>query len=87
MPGVLIIEAIAQVGAVVVLSEESNKGKLPYILGIEKARFRRPIYPGDRMDIRVDVVNLHKRYGKLHGEVRVDGQLAAEADILFGTPE
>lgn len=86
MPGVLIIETIAQVGAVLILEKEDNRGKLPYIFGIEKAKFRRPVYPGDRLDISVNIVNLHKRYGKLHGEVSVDGKLAAEADIIFGTP-
>ncbi len=86
MPGVLIIEAIAQVGAVLILSKDGNKGKLPYIFGIEKAKFRKPVYPGDRLDISVNIVNLHKRYGKLRGEVSVDGKLVAEADIIFGTP-
>jgi len=85
MPGVLIIEAIGQVGAVLILSDENNRGKLPYIFGIEKAKFRRPIYPGDRMDILVEIVNLHRRYGKLRGEVFVDEKLAAEAEIMFGT--
>jgi len=86
MPGVLIVETIAQVGAILILSDEKHKGKLPYIFGIEKAKFRKPIYPGDRMDISVEIVNLHKRYGKLRGEVRVDGQLATQAEIIFGTP-
>ena len=87
MPGVLIIEAIAQVGAVLVRSKARHKGQLPYLLGIEKARFRRPIHPGDRMDIAVDVLNLHKRYGKFRGKVTVDGKLAVEAEIIFGAPE
>jgi 3-hydroxyacyl-[acyl-carrier-protein] dehydratase len=86
MPGVLIIEAIAQVGAAIFLSEEDHKGKLPYIFGIDKAKFRRPVYPGDRLDISVQIINLHKRYGKLRGEALVDGELAAEAEIVFGTP-
>jgi UDP-3-O-[3-hydroxymyristoyl] N-acetylglucosamine deacetylase/3-hydroxyacyl-[acyl-carrier-protein] dehydratase len=86
MPGVLTIETIAQVGAILILSDEEHKGKLPYIFGIEKAKFRRPIYPGDRMDISVEIVNLHKRYGKLRGEVSVNGKLATQADIIFGTP-
>jgi UDP-3-O-[3-hydroxymyristoyl] N-acetylglucosamine deacetylase/3-hydroxyacyl-[acyl-carrier-protein] dehydratase len=87
MPGVLIIEAIAQVGAVLILSKKDYKAKFPYILGIEKARFRKPIYPGDRMDINVSIINLHKRYGKLRGKVMVDGKLAAEAEIIFGAPQ
>jgi UDP-3-O-[3-hydroxymyristoyl] N-acetylglucosamine deacetylase/3-hydroxyacyl-[acyl-carrier-protein] dehydratase len=86
MPGVLIIEAMAQVGAVLILSKPGHEGQLPYLLGVEKAKFRKPIYPGDRMEIRVNIVNLHKRYGKLRGEVRVDGALAAEAEIICGAP-
>ncbi len=86
MPGVLIIEAIAQVGAVLFLTDEAHKGKFPYIFSIEKAKFRKPVYPGDRMDIVVDIVKQHKRYGKLRGKVLVDGKLAAEAEIVFGTP-
>ena len=87
MPGVLIIEAIAQVGAVLILSKRESKVMLPYILGIEKAKFRKPIYPGDQMDIKVNIIHLHRRYGKLRGEVAVDGKLVAEAEIIFGTPE
>jgi UDP-3-O-[3-hydroxymyristoyl] N-acetylglucosamine deacetylase/3-hydroxyacyl-[acyl-carrier-protein] dehydratase len=86
MPGVLIIETIGQVGAILILSDEEHRGKLPYIYGIEKAKFRKPIFPGDRMDISVEIVNLHRRYGKLRGEVSVNGQLAAQADIIFGMP-
>ena len=86
MPGVLIIEAIAQVGAVLFLTDEAHKGQFPYIFSIEKAKFRKPVYPGDRMDIVVDIVKQHKRYGKLRGKVLVDGKLAAEAEIVFGTP-
>ncbi len=86
MPGVLIIEAIAQVGAALFLSEEDHKGKIPYIFGIDKAKFRKPVYPGARLDISVQKVNIHRRYGKLRGEARVDGELAVEAEIMFGTP-
>ena len=86
MPGVLIIEAIAQVGAVLFLRDGNHKDKTPYLFGIEKAKFRKPIFPGDRMDIAVEVINLHKRYGKLRGSVSVNGKLAAEAEIIFGTP-
>jgi len=86
MPGVLIIEAVAQVGAVLLLSKAGLEVKRPYLLGIEKAKFRKPIYPGDRMEIAVEIINLHKRYGKLRGEVWVDGSLATTAEIIFGTP-
>ncbi len=87
MPGALIIEAMGQVGGVLVLTKTKSEGKLPYILSIEKAKFRRPIYPGDRMDIEVHILRLHRRYGKLRGEAKVDGKLAAEAEMTFAMPE
>jgi UDP-3-O-[3-hydroxymyristoyl] N-acetylglucosamine deacetylase/3-hydroxyacyl-[acyl-carrier-protein] dehydratase len=86
MPGVLIVEAIGQMGAILVLRHMGREGKLPYLLGIEKAKFRKPVYPGDRMEIMVKIVNLHKRYGKLRGEVRVDGALTTEAELTFAVP-
>lgn len=86
MPGVLIVEAIGQLGAVLVLKHFAREGNLPYLLGIEKAKFRRPVYPGDRMEIMVKIINLHKKYGKLRGEVRVDDKLSAEAELTFAVP-
>ncbi|MBI5116384.1 UDP-3-O-[3-hydroxymyristoyl] N-acetylglucosamine deacetylase [Candidatus Poribacteria bacterium] len=87
MPGVLIIEAMAQVGAVLILTRVGKLGKLPFLMSIEKAKFRKPIFPGDQMDIRVEVIHLHKKYGRLRGEVRVGGSLASEAEITFGTAQ
>jgi beta-hydroxyacyl-ACP dehydratase FabZ len=87
LPSVLTIEATAQVGAVLVLTATGSEGKLPHILSIEKAKFHKPIYPGDRMDIEVKVVRAHKRYGKLRGEVRVDGVLVTETEITYMMPE
>ena len=87
MPGVLIIEAIGQLGAILVLKRTKGEGKLPVLVGVEKAKFRRPIYPGDQMEITVKVVNLHKKYGKLRGEVRVGGKLTTEAEITFAAPK
>lgn len=86
MPGVLILESMAQVGAVLVLAKSDTVGQLPYLSGIEKTKFRRPIYPGDRMDIEVRMTHFHKKYGKFRGTVKVDGQLAAETEITFAMP-
>ena len=83
MPGVLIIEAIAQVAAVLVLREiPDREKKLVYFSGIDKARFRRPVIPGDRLELVVEVLRLKPRLGKLRGEALVDGIRVAEAEIL-----
>lgn len=83
MPGVLIIEAIAQVAAVLVLSEiPDREKKLVYFSGIDKARFRRPVIPGDRLELVVEVLRLKPRLGKLRGEAFVNGTRVTEAEIL-----
>lgn len=83
MPGVLIIEAIAQVAAVLVLREiPDREKKLVYFSGIDKARFRRPVIPGDRLELAVEVLRLKPRLGKLRGEAFVNGTRVAEAEIL-----
>ncbi len=87
MPGVLIVEAIGQLGAVLVLRRIAKQGKLPYLVGIERAKFRKPVRPGDRMEITVKLVNFHRQFGKLRGEVRVDGKLTTEAELTFAVPQ
>jgi beta-hydroxyacyl-ACP dehydratase FabZ len=83
MPGVLIVEAMAQVGAVLLLSSiPDREKKLVYFAGIDRARFRRPVIPGDVLTMTLTVVNLKSRTCKMHGRATVDGQVAAEADIL-----
>jgi 3-hydroxyacyl-[acyl-carrier-protein] dehydratase len=83
MPGVLIIEAMAQVGAVLLLSGMPDRDqKLVYFTGIDGAKFRRPVVPGDVLRMTLTVTNLRSRACRMHGEATVDGQLAAEADIL-----
>lgn len=82
MPGVLIIESMAQVGGVLAYkSSKENEGKLVFFLGIDKAKFRRPIYPGDQLRIEVRVIRERPPYWKLKGEAHVDGQLSAEAEL------
>jgi 3-hydroxyacyl-[acyl-carrier-protein] dehydratase len=82
MPGVLVIEAMAQAGAVLMLSEmEDRHSKLAVFTGIEGAKFRRSITPGDQIRIEVDVVSFRSRAGKMAGKALVDGKLACEATL------
>lgn len=83
MPGVLTIEALAQVGAVAVLSLPQYQGQLVYFAGIDNARFKRPVTPGDTLRLEVQVEKLRGRIGKAHGIATVDGLLVAEADLTF----
>lgn len=83
LPGVLQCEAIAQLGAYVVLMDDNFAGKLPLFGGIDKARFRRQVLPGDRLDLRIDVTRMSARAGKATGRATVNGQLACSADLLF----
>src|SRR5467141_1248253 len=83
MPGVLILEAMAQVGGVLILSQiENAKDKLVYLTGVDKARFRRPVVPGDQLVFTVEVLTVKSKLIKARGEARVDGQLCAEAEVL-----
>ena len=83
MPGVLIVEAMAQVGAVYALNQiENHESKLVLFSGIDNARFRRPVVPGDTLTLTVTPLRVGGRVQKMHGEAHVEGQLAAEADIM-----
>jgi UDP-3-O-[3-hydroxymyristoyl] N-acetylglucosamine deacetylase/3-hydroxyacyl-[acyl-carrier-protein] dehydratase len=83
MPAVLIIEAMAQTGGVLLLSTvDDPAGKLVYFMGIDNAKFRRPVRPGDQLRFELTLVKLKNRICKMHGEAYVDGQLVAEADLL-----
>ena len=83
MPGVLIIEAMAQVGGVLLLSEiEDRSEKLVYFMGIDDARFRRPIVPGDQIRFELEVLKRRSSTCKLKGVALVDDQVAAEATVL-----
>ena len=83
LPGVLMCEAIAQLGAVAVLSDERYAGRLPLFGGIDKARFRRQVSPGDTLELSIEMTKLSARAGRGRGGARVDGALAAECDLLF----
>jgi 3-hydroxyacyl-[acyl-carrier-protein] dehydratase len=85
MPGVLVIEAMAQAGALLLLQEvEERQGKLLYFTGISEAKFRRPVVPGDQLRFEIDVLRIRSGHSKLSCKALVDGQLAAEA-VLSST--
>ena len=83
MPGVLIIEALAQAGAILLLSHEQYQGKLAYFAGIDKCRFKRQVVPGDQLLLSVDVLKLKGPVGKAKAVATVNGELAATAEIMF----
>ncbi len=84
MPGVLIVESMAQVGGFLVFMGLPNReNKLVYFMGIESCRFRKPVVPGDQLRIEIDVIRVKTRVGKLKGKAYVDGNLTAEAEIMF----
>jgi UDP-N-acetylglucosamine acyltransferase len=83
MPGVLILEAMAQVGAVIALKMPENEGKLVYFAGIDQVRFRKPVVPGDQLRIEVEALKMKGTIGKLKCSAKVDGDIAAEGEILF----
>jgi len=83
MPGVLIIESLAQVGAVAILSQKENKGKLAYFAGINKAAFKRKVVPGDCMKLEVEIIKKKGLFGLGRGIATVDGQIAVKSELLF----
>ena len=83
MPGVLIIEALAQLGAVAVLSKEENKGKTAYFAGINKARFKRKVVPGDTLSLKVSIIKVKGPIGIGKAEAFVDGKLCCAAELMF----
>ncbi len=83
MPGVLQIEALAQVGAILALREfEDRSQKIPFFSGIDKARFRRPVFPGDTLVLEVTAIRIGSRVQKMQGVAKVDGHITAEAEIM-----
>jgi 3-hydroxyacyl-[acyl-carrier-protein] dehydratase len=83
LPGVLMVEALAQMGGIAVLCDERYAAKLPLFGGIDRARFRRQVLPGDTLELEVTVGQLSGRAGKGHGRAHVGGDVACEADLLF----
>ncbi|WP_042357744.1 3-hydroxyacyl-ACP dehydratase FabZ [Bacillus rubiinfantis] len=87
MPGVLIVEALAQVGAVAVLKKEENRGRLAFFAGIDGCRFKKQVKPGDQLRLEVEMVRLRGPIGKGKAVATVDGELVCEAEITFALGE
>jgi 3-hydroxyacyl-[acyl-carrier-protein] dehydratase len=89
LPPTILTEAIAQVGAVLILAKPENRQRLPFFAGIERVRYRRPVRPGDVVEIEVFVVRLRSRMGLLKGIARVDGKRAVDGTMTFalGPPQ
>jgi len=83
MPGVLILEAMAQVGGVLLLSMTGNEGKLAYFGGMDKVRFRNPVHPGDTLIMEVEILKTKGNAGKVRAAARVNDKLVAEGEFLF----
>ena len=86
MPGVLMVEALAQAGAVAVLSLPEYPGKLALFAGIDDCRFRRTVLPGDQLVLKVELEKLRGMFGRAHAVASVDGETAVEATISFVIP-
>ena len=87
MPGVKMVEALAQAGAVAVLSEEENRGKLALFAGIDDVRFKRIVRPGDTLDLRCEISRLRGPIGRADAEATVAGELACRGTLTFALVE
>lgn len=83
MPGVLIIEMMAQVSGVMLLALPEHKGKLAYLAGVDKARFRKPVLPGDTIIAEVSLIKARGTIGFVKAEAKVDGVVVCEAELMF----
>lgn len=83
MPGVLIVEAMAQVGGVMMLAPEENRGKIAYFLAADNVKFRKTVIPGDQLVLDVKAGRIKSRTGQVHAKALVDGKVVAEADLMF----
>ena len=83
LPPTILTEAVAQVGAIMILAKPENRQRLILFLGIERVRFRRPVHPGDVVEIEARVLRLRSRMGRLKGAARVDGKIVVEGTMTF----
>jgi 3-hydroxymyristoyl/3-hydroxydecanoyl-(acyl carrier protein) dehydratase len=81
MPGVLQIEAMAQVGAILLMDMPENRDKIPYLMSLDKVKFRRPVYPGDQLRLEIQVLRLRSRMSACLARALVEGELCSEAEI------
>ncbi|WP_027703054.1 3-hydroxyacyl-ACP dehydratase FabZ [Metaclostridioides mangenotii] len=87
MPGVLIIEALAQVAAVAMMSMEENKGKLGVFAGIDNVRFKKEVRPGDTLTLEVEVISIRRNIAKVTAKAHVGEELACKGDLMFALVE
>lgn len=83
MPGVLVVEAMAQTSCVLFLAHPERSGKLAYFMSINDAKFRQPVYPGDLLELQIEVLRAREKGGKVKGNAYVNGRLVAEAEFMF----
>jgi 3-hydroxyacyl-[acyl-carrier-protein] dehydratase len=83
IPGVLIVEALAQVSAIVMLTKEGNQGRLGLLAGIDKCRFKQQVKPGDQLSLEVEITRLRGHIGKGKGIATVGGELVCETELIF----
>ena len=89
LPPTILTEAVAQVGAILILAKPENRQRLPFFAGIQRVRYRRPVYPGDTVEIEALVLRLRSRMGLLKGVARVNGERIIEGTMTFalGDPQ
>lgn len=83
LPPTILTEAVAQVGAILVLAKPENRRRIPFFAGIERVRYRKPVHPGDVVVIEARVVRLRSRMGLLKGDARVNGEVVMEGTMTF----
>ena len=85
MPGVLIAEALAQVGCIMMYTENDQvSGKIPLLMGLNNFKFRKPVVPGDQLVMEVELLKIRRGFGKIKGYAKVEGTIVAEGEITFG---
>ncbi len=83
MPGVYMIEALAQLGGTIILGPDDFRRRIAFLAGIDKAKFRRPVTPGDRLDMETVLLRTRKNVGWVHAEAKVEGKLICSAELMF----
>ncbi|MBI4004234.1 MAG: 3-hydroxyacyl-[acyl-carrier-protein] dehydratase FabZ, partial [Candidatus Omnitrophica bacterium] len=84
---VLLVEAMAQVGGIIMMNKPENRGKLAYFMAVDKVNFRKPVVPGDQLIIEAELGKLRSRTGQVVGRVLVDGKVVCEGELMFAVVE